>query len=67
MKTKWLDYYKMILHKVSFDANLFFKEYQKAVKSLQSNDEIGRLENWLRETGLHTMVAQSQDNRITMT
>jgi hypothetical protein len=67
MKTKLLDYYKMVLHKVSFDANLFLKEYRKAIKSLQTNDEIGHLENWLRETGLHTIVARSQDNRVPMT
>lgn len=62
MKTKLLDYYKMILNKVSFDANLFLKEYRKAIRSLQNHDEIGHLENWLRETGLHAIVAQSQDN-----
>jgi hypothetical protein len=64
MKTKLLDYYKMILHKVSFDANLFLKEYRKAIRSLQDNDEVLHLKNWLKETGLHTIVAQSQDNHL---
>lgn len=67
MKTKLLDYYKMILHKVSFDANLFLKEYRKAIKSLENNDEVLQLKNWLKETGLHTIIAQSSDNRIPMT
>lgn len=64
MKTKLLDYYKMILNKVSFDAGLFLKEYRKAIKSLQSNDEVSHLKNWVKETGLHTIVAQAQDNQM---
>jgi hypothetical protein len=31
MRTTFLDYYKIILDKVSFDHRLFTKEYQKAV------------------------------------
>ncbi len=65
MKTKLLDYYKMILHKVSFDANLFLKEYQKAIKSLQNN-EISHLDNWLKETGLSAMLSQ-QVNQMPVT
>jgi hypothetical protein len=30
MKTSFLDYYKMILEKVSFDKKLMNKEYKKA-------------------------------------
>ena len=44
--TAFLDYYKMILDKVSFDRNLFYKEYRKAVRNLQP-DEIAELNNWL--------------------
>ncbi|HYI78475.1 MAG TPA: hypothetical protein VEW65_12710 [Chryseolinea sp.] len=44
--TAFLDYYKMILDKVSFDRNLFYKEYMKAVRNLQP-DEITELDNWL--------------------
>lgn len=63
MKTQLLDYYKMILHKVSFDANLFFKEYQKAIKNLQNN-EIGYLDNWLKENGLYAILSQPRRNRF---
>ncbi|HZB13035.1 MAG TPA: hypothetical protein VE467_08410 [Chryseolinea sp.] len=44
--TAFLDYYKMILDKVSFDRNLFYKEYRKAVRNLQP-DEITELDYWL--------------------
>jgi hypothetical protein len=63
MKTGLLDYYKMILHKVSFDASLFLKEYKKAIRALQ-NSEVDHLDNWLRETGLHTIVSHSHENHI---
>jgi len=66
MKTKLLEYYKLILNKVSFDANLFFKEYQKAIKSLQNN-EIDHLEHWLKETGLHAIVSRSNGDHVSMT
>jgi len=66
MKTKLLDYYKMILHKVSFDNNLFLKEYRKAIQSLQNN-EIGHLDNWLKENGLYALLSQSVINRIPAT
>jgi hypothetical protein len=36
MKTTYLDYYKIILDKVSFDSNLFSKEYHKALRTLPS-------------------------------
>lgn len=56
MSTTFLDYYKMILDKVSFDPNLFTKEYQKATRSLHTN-EIGDLNNWLRSKGLQTILS----------
>lgn len=67
MKTKLLDYYKVILHKVSFDAKLFRKEYGKAVRSLQNNNEIGHLKNWLKETGLHSILSHVQDSDMSVT
>jgi len=50
MKKTLLEYYKMILFKVSFDINLLRKEYQKAIKSLNSN-ELLDLNNWLENKG----------------
>jgi hypothetical protein len=62
MNTKLLDYYKMILNKVSFDAKLFFKEYQKAVRALQSH-EVGDLNNWLKSNGLYVIVSNREKSR----
>ena len=55
MTTSFLDYYKMILDKVSFDSNLFTKEYQKATRNLHTH-EIGDLNSWLRSKGLQTIL-----------
>ncbi len=44
--TSFLDYYKVILQKVSFDDALFVKEYQKALNSLEP-DEISILNRWI--------------------
>lgn len=65
MKTKLLDYYKMILNKVSFDANLFVKEYQKAVRSLHIN-EVDDLNDWLKSNGLIVMASRSEKNHQTV-
>ena len=43
-----LDYVKVILQKVSFDAKLFEKELKKAIKTLLS-DEIKELRTWCSE------------------
>lgn len=51
MQTSFLDYYKIILDKVSFDASLFTKEYQKATRTLHAH-EIGALDRWLKSRGL---------------
>jgi len=53
MKKSFLDYYKEILEKVSFDQYLFNKEFYKAVKSVES-DEIQKLMEWIEERGLHS-------------
>ncbi len=62
MKTTFLDYYKIILDKVSFDRGLFTKEYRKALRELQAN-EIPYLNNWLRNKGLHVIFSEHAENR----
>ena len=51
MKTSFLDYYKMILEKVSFDRRLLSKEYNKAIQTLQPG-EARELDFWLKANGL---------------
>jgi len=53
MQSKFLDYYKLILYKVSFDRQLLTKEYRKALRRLTAR-EIDDLHNWLDATGLST-------------
>jgi hypothetical protein len=53
MRTTFLDYYKMILDKVSFNPNLLTKEYQKAVRTLKA-DEVGDLNSWLMSRGIQS-------------
>ena len=50
METSFLNYYKMILAKVSFDQALFNKEYKKALKLLKKH-EIEKFHQWLESTG----------------
>jgi len=50
MRNSYLDYYKLILDKVSFDDNLFMKEYKKALNMLTA-DEAEALQRWLRSRG----------------
>jgi hypothetical protein len=52
MKTSFLDYYKLILEKVSFDRQLLSKEYRKALKALHAH-EAQQLDNWLKNKGLY--------------
>ncbi|MFT6871762.1 MAG: hypothetical protein ACJAVN_000764 [Roseivirga sp.] len=40
-----LEYFKIILSKVSFDKKLFERELRKAIKSLLK-DELNELKNW---------------------
>ena len=51
MKKTFLEYYKMILSKVSFDLNLLSKEYKKAVEFLNTT-ELLDLNNWLEGRGI---------------
>ncbi|WP_057938540.1 hypothetical protein [Algoriphagus resistens] len=50
-KNSFLDYYKTILEKVSFDEQLLAKEYKKAKKFLD-NAEARDLDYWLQKKGL---------------
>jgi hypothetical protein len=51
MKITYLDYYKMILGKVSFDSNLVRKEYQKALRALPPH-EMKELNRWAEAKGI---------------
>ena len=57
----YLDYYKNILTKVSFDPQLFYKEYRKATRYLHSG-ELSELNNWLVLTGFHNMLPERLDS-----
>jgi predicted transposase YbfD/YdcC len=46
-----LDYYKVVLGNVTFDAMLFRKELRKAMRHL-TVDGRTRLRDWLKQTGL---------------
>ncbi|SFU02081.1 hypothetical protein SAMN04489724_3361 [Algoriphagus locisalis] len=50
-KNSFLDYYKTILEKVSFDRRLFSKEYSKA-KQMLGASESRELDYWLKSKGL---------------
>ncbi|HET6542840.1 MAG TPA: hypothetical protein VFG46_20275 [Chryseolinea sp.] len=52
--TTYLDYYKTILNKVSFDAYLFHKEYRKAMRDLNTQ-EMSDLNKWIQSTGFHNI------------
>ncbi|MBD3627462.1 hypothetical protein [Cyclobacterium sp.] len=60
MKTSYLDYYKMILEKVSFDYSLLKKELTKANQIL-TKEEKSKLRKWMLQNGLFTEV--SGDNQ----
>ncbi|MEX2567719.1 MAG: hypothetical protein WD431_17360 [Cyclobacteriaceae bacterium] len=51
MRTSYLDYYKLILEKVSFDYSLFKKELNKANQIL-TQEEKSNLKRWINENGL---------------
>ena len=50
MKKSFLDYYKLVLDKVSFDQQLFRKELSKALKTIDHH-EVDDLLQWLNEKG----------------
>jgi hypothetical protein len=55
MKKSFLDYYKEILEKVSFDPHLLNKEYEKAIKYL-NHSEVQQFENWVQDKGLKSLL-----------
>jgi hypothetical protein len=50
MKGSFLEYYKVILKKVSFDRDLFIKEYKKALNTVRE-DEADQLSRWIQLQG----------------
>lgn len=56
MKNSFLDYYKEVLEKVSFDRDLLTKEYNKTVQTID-NSEIPLLNQWLKEKGVNASVS----------
>jgi hypothetical protein len=46
-KLSMLEYSKIILSKISFDKQLFRKEYEKAVRCLDNNERTA-LEQWVQ-------------------
>ena len=51
----YLDYYKMILDRVSFYPELFVKEYRKAKRQLQPSD-VDDLHRWIHEKGFQILL-----------
>jgi len=58
MSTNFLDYYKMVLDKVSFDRDLFVKEYRKATNQLP-NHEVADLNRWISARGHQKILSTS--------
>ena len=60
-----LNYVKVILEKVSFDAKLFEKELRKAIKTILT-EEIKELRAWCREQfgKMYSQVIEKCFNRI---
>ena len=48
IETSYLSYTKMILKKVSFDVNIFIKEFNKS-KQVLSGDELYKLKKWCKQ------------------
>jgi hypothetical protein len=59
MRNTFLDYYKIVLDKVSFDRNLFLKEYDKAL-SLLSAQEVIDLNRWLESKDLLSLLRKKE-------
>jgi len=53
MRKSFLDYYKEILEKVSFDQQLFRKELSKALRTIEKED-IQKLWDWIIDRGLQS-------------
>lgn len=50
MKNSFLEYYKMILKKVSFDKELFNKEYKKALDTIGA-EQVDEFQQWMSSNG----------------
>jgi hypothetical protein len=61
MANSLLDYYKIILQKVSFDQALLVKELNKALNALDPSDA-SQLKNWLASSGLS--ISKSTEPRL---
>ncbi len=59
MKKSFLDYYKYILEKVSFDPQLFVKEYKKAACTIDENER-QQLIKWMKEKGLSAKMISAE-------
>lgn len=60
----YLDYYKNILTKVSFDPHLFHKEYRKATRDLHAQ-EVSDLNKWLSTTEFYGSLAKESNSEAT--
>ena len=59
MRNSYLEYYQLILQKVSFDRRLFHKEYRKAIRTL-SHGERNLLDHWIQSMGFGHMIPASE-------
>lgn len=58
--TSFLDYYKTILEKVSFDSYLLTKEYRKALNTIHPS-EIKEFEQWMKSKKLDNKLCEILD------
>lgn len=59
----FLDYYKTILRKVSFDPVLVQKEYLKAINTLHPT-EVKDFNRWVGEAGLKSKIKEAKQMQI---
>ena len=58
----FLDYYKMILDRVSFYPELFIKEYKKAKRHLDAS-EVEKFNRWIDERGFQVILNEPVENK----
>ena len=58
MRNSYLEYYQLVLQKVSFDRRLFHKEYHKAIRTL-SQGERNLLDHWVQSKGFGDLLPPS--------
>lgn len=54
MAKTFLEYFKLILPQFTFDQKLLVKEYQKALKLLNRQEQI-HLSHWMQRKGMNLM------------